>query len=77
MAYRLASKENKEKILKIDVKEATEEKIDFKLTAYEDKEEMAIIDLYLIYEDRKAIAIQLKEQLSKICPVLIQGSLME
>lgn len=39
--------------------------------------QQAIIDLYLIYEDRKAIAIQLKEQLSKICPVLIQGSLME
>ena len=39
--------------------------------------QQAIIDLYLIYEDRKAIATQLKEQLSKICPVLIQGSLTE
>ena len=39
--------------------------------------QQAIIDLYLIYEDRKAIATQLKEQLSTICPVLIQGSLME
>ncbi len=39
--------------------------------------QQAIIDLYLVYEDRKAVAIQLKEQLSKICPVLIQGSLTE
>lgn len=39
--------------------------------------QQAIIDLYLIYEDRKAIATQLKEQLSTICPVLIQGSLTE
>lgn len=37
--------------------------------------QQAIIDLYLIYEDRKAIAIQLKEQLKNICPVLIRGSL--
>ena len=39
--------------------------------------QQAIIDLYLIYEDRKAIATQLKEQLNNICPVLIRGSLME
>lgn len=39
--------------------------------------QQAIIDLYLVYEDRKAVAIQLKEQLSKICPVLIRGSLTE
>ena len=51
--YKVEVKENKEKILKIDVKEATEEKIDFKLTAYEDKEEMAIIDLYLTGKQKK------------------------
>ena len=39
--------------------------------------QQAIIDLYLIYEDRKAIATQLKEQLKNICPVLIRGSLTE
>ena len=39
--------------------------------------QQAIIDLYLIYEDRKAIATQLKEQLNNICPVLIRGSLTE
>lgn len=39
--------------------------------------QQAIIDLYLVYEDRKAIAIQLKEQLNNICPVLIRGSLEE
>ena len=39
--------------------------------------QQAIIDLYLIYEDRKAIATQLKKQLNNICPVLIRGSLEE
>ena len=39
--------------------------------------QQAIIDLYLVYEDRKAIATQLKEQLNNICPVLIRGSLIE
>ena len=37
--------------------------------------QQAIIDLYLIYEERKAIAVQLKEQLSNLCPILIKGSL--
>ena len=37
--------------------------------------QQAIIDLYLIYEERKAIAAQLKEQLNKLCPILIKGSL--
>ena len=39
--------------------------------------QQAIIDLYLIYEERKAIAAQLKEQLNKLCPILIKGSLEE
>ena len=37
--------------------------------------QQAIIDLYLIYEERKAIAAQLNEQLNKLCPILIKGSL--
>lgn len=52
-AYKVEVKENKEKILKIDVKEATEEKIDLKLTAYEDKEEVAIVDLYVSGKQKK------------------------
>lgn len=37
--------------------------------------QQAIIDLYLLYEERKAIALQLKEQLNNLCPILIKGSL--
>lgn len=39
--------------------------------------QQSIIDLYLVYEERKAIAAQLKEQLNEICPILIKGSLQE
>jgi type I restriction enzyme S subunit len=39
--------------------------------------QQSIIDLYLVYEERKAIAVQLKEQLNEICPILIKGSLQE
>lgn len=39
--------------------------------------QQSIIDLYLVYEERKAIAAELKEQLNKICPILIKGSLEE
>lgn len=39
--------------------------------------QQSIIDLYLVYEERKAIAEKLKEQLKNICPVLIRGSLNE
>ena len=39
--------------------------------------QQSIIDLYLVYEERKAIAVQLKEQLNNICSVLIMGSLEE
>lgn len=38
--------------------------------------QQSIIDLYLVYEERKAIAVQLKEQLNKLCPILIKGSLL-
>ena len=39
--------------------------------------QQSIIDLYLVYEERKAIAEKLKEQLKNICPILIRGSLNE
>ena len=54
-----------------------EEMQEIRIPIPDDSVQQAIIDLYLVYEDRKAVAIQLKEQLSKICPVLIRGSLME
>ena len=37
--------------------------------------QQSIIDLYLVYEERKAIAAQLKEQLNNHCPILIKDSL--
>lgn len=37
--------------------------------------QQSIIDLYLVYEERKAIVAQLKEQLNNLCPILIKGSL--
>ena len=41
----------------------------------EESIQQAIIDMYLIYEERKAIATQLKERLNNLCPILIKGSL--
>lgn len=35
----------------------------------------SIAAIYQIYKERKAIAAQLKEQLNKLCPILIKGSL--
>lgn len=52
-----------------------EEMLEVRIPIPEESVQQAIIDLYLIYEDRKAIATQLKEQLNNICPVLIRGSL--
>ena len=37
----------------------------------------AIASIYNVYKERQRIAEVLKEQLKKICPVLIRGSLME
>lgn len=37
--------------------------------------QQSIIDLSLAYEERKAIAAQLKEKLNNLCPILIKGSL--
>ena len=41
----------------------------------EESIQQAIIDMYLVYEERKVIASQLKEQLNNLCPILIKGSL--
>ena len=37
--------------------------------------QQSIIDLYLAYEERKMIALRLKEQLNTLCPILVKGSL--
>ena len=37
--------------------------------------QQAIINLYIAYEQRKEIAVELKEQLNNLCPILIKGSL--
>ena len=34
-----------------------------------------ILDIYNVYKERKTIAAKLKEQLNKLCPILIKGSL--
>lgn len=39
--------------------------------------QIAIASIYNVYKDRQRIAEALKEQLKKICPVLIRGSLTE
>ena len=41
----------------------------------EESVQQSIIKLYLAYEERKAIALKLKEQLNNLCPILIKGSL--
>lgn len=41
----------------------------------EESIQQAIIDMYLVYEERKVIATQLKERLNNLCPILIKGSL--
>lgn len=41
----------------------------------EESIQQAIIDMYLVYEERKVIASQLKERLNNLCPILIKGSL--
>ncbi len=54
-----------------------EEMKDVQIPIPEETIQQSIIDLYLVYEERKAIATQLKEQLKNICPILIRGSLEE
>lgn len=51
--YKAKVKENKEKILEIDIKEATDETIDMTMTAYEDGEKAASIGIYLSVVQKK------------------------
>ena len=41
------------------------------------KVQKSIVDIYLVYEERKRINEQLKQQIKDICPILIKGSLEE
>lgn len=52
-----------------------EEMQDVEIPIPDESIQQAIIDMYLVYEERKAIALKLKEQLSILCPILIKGSL--
>ena len=45
--YKGVLKENKEKLLELNIKEATDEVIDSEFTLYEDDEKVAIVKLYL------------------------------
>ena len=51
--YKAKVKENKEKILELDIKEATDETIDMTMTAYEDGEKAASIGIYLSVVQKK------------------------
>lgn len=39
------------------------------------KTQRVIVSMYKVYKERQRIATQLKEQLNRICPILIKGSL--
>lgn len=52
-----------------------EEMQEVRIPIPDESTQQAIIDLYLLYEERKTIASQLKEQLNNLCPILIKGSL--
>ena len=39
------------------------------------EKQKAIVSIYNVYKERKAIAAQMKEQLNNLCPILIKGSL--
>lgn len=43
----------------------------------DEKVQKSIVDIYLVYEERKRINEQLKLQIKDICPILIKGSLEE
>ena len=42
-----------------------------------EKIQESIVDIYLVYEERKLINEKLKQQIKDICPILIKGSLEE
>ena len=52
-----------------------EEMQEVRIPIPDESTQQSIIDIYLVYEERKAIAAQLKEQLNNLCPILIKGSL--
>ena len=51
--YKVVAKENKEKILEMNIKEATDETIDADITAYEDGEKVGKIGVYLSVKQKK------------------------
>lgn len=51
--YKVEAKENKEKVLEMDIKEATPETIDMEITAYEDDEKTATISVYFSVKEKK------------------------
>ena len=48
-----------------------------KIPIPEESIQQAIIDIYLVFEERKSINEKLKSQIKDICPILIKGSLEE
>lgn len=51
--YKVVAKENKEKLLEMNIKEATDETIDADITAYEDGEKVGKIGVYLSVKQKK------------------------
>ena len=54
-----------------------EEMQNVKIPIPEESIQQAIIDIYLVFEERKSINEKLKSQIKDICPILIKGSLEE
>lgn len=54
-----------------------EDMCDVKIPIPDLKVQKAIADIYRVYQQRKKINEQLKEQIKSICPILIKGSLGE
>lgn len=54
-----------------------EDMCDVKIPIPDLKTQKAIADIYRVYQQRKKINEQLKEQIKNICPILIKGSLGE
>ena len=54
-----------------------EDMCDVKIPIHDLKVQKAIADIYRVYQQRKKINEQLKEQIKNICPILIKGSLGE
>ena len=50
---------------------------EIKIPIPEEKLQIAIAELYTVYNTRKKINEQMKTQIKDICPILIRGSLRE